>query len=1355
MKTGKEQLLNNTYEKFLDLVLGDFSLERIDEIAVQDVMGYGTTIDEKLFEIEGLQELVIRQRKQSQGAEIDIKTDRVFQKIFSNYEAALIVDEFQINMIIDGMTNFIPLRVSTVLEFVDNDWKVIHWHGSVAVESEDDTWHINEWKQKNEKLQRLVDEQTADLVNKNRELEIEAALERVRAVALSMKKAEDMIVVCRIISEQLDMLGVREIRNVQTAIINEEKSTYLNYQYFPLYHKSVVEETDYKRNPHPKVLEMVNEMKKSVDSFFVGSMSGESLQSFREYRKRDNQFPDPKLDETESVHYCFYSIGEGGLGLTTYKPLTTEALNIFKRFHNVFSLAYQRFIDIEKAMVQAREAQIEAALEKIRNRTLLMKDSSELNEAVGVFFQQFKGLDLLPAEARTYFSHVNTDKDSVEVWMTHTDGSVMSGSHITPMTKSPLLKKYYKEWKKNKEFVNTRIYAGQSLKDYMKFLSTLPHVAGDKDYQKLFESPPNQIVMTDAGFLQGFLGIMSYEPLKPEAIEILKRFSKVFEFTYTRFLDLQKAEAQAREAQIEAALERVRARSMAMHESQELREIIACVFEELQKLDFVAPACSLIFYQDDKSAEHWFAGFTEGAYPQSYTIPYIDIPYYTDLLKAWHEGSEYEEFIMEGQAKVDYAKWLLSETDFKNLPEEFVAGSGMQTPLPLYFSDAYNKYGMLEIIGNESLPMDKVNIVKRMSKVFEQTYTRFLDLKKAEAQAREAEIQLALEKVRMVALSLKKSEEMLQVAKALYEELVKLGFSNIRNAIIDISNGDDDTFTDYDYSDEMSGTITQMSYHDDPTLEGQFKKMATTTNDFFELVLEGKELEDLIAMRRKNGEAEDPRLLNTDIVTYNLYSFGNGAIGISNFGVLSEEEKIILNRFSNVFTFAYKRYNDLATAEAQAREAQIEAALERVRARTMAMQKSNELAQTAANLFEQMETLGIKPYRCNIAIVDDKNKKIKLWSTTNSGKVIPVGNNIPFNENSVFKEVYKGWKKQRTYHTIKLIGEDRVTWAKFISKYVPFEEYKPENFNKSKLMNEAAFFNNFYFRQGFFVIHTKEEMSDEDYDIVQRFANVFEQTYTRFRDLENAEYQNKIIQAENDRKTKELEEARELQLSILPKVLPELPNLSLAAYMQTATEVGGDYYDFHVAEDGTLTAVIGDATGHGMKAGTMVTITKSLFDTFAANDNIIETFDRTSKVIKGLKFRQVSMCLLMLKLKGNKLKISSAAMPPALIYRKKNQAIEEIFMKGMPLGAMNNFPYKLQETKIEKGDTILLMSDGLPELSNGNGKMYGYERTKSEFHTVGEKDPEEIVTHLKNSASKWVNGNAPDDDITFVVIRVK
>ena len=252
-----------------------------------------------------------------------------------------------------------------------------------------------------------------------------------------------------------------------------------------------------------------------------------------------------------------------------------------------------------------------------------------------------------------------------------------------------------------------------------------------------------------------------------------------------------------------------------------------------------------------------------------------------------------------------------------------------------------------------------------------------------------------------------------------------------------------------------------------------------------------------------------------------------------------------------------------------------------------------------------------------------------------------------------------------------------------------------------------------------------------------------------------AEAQAKVIRAENERKTKELEEARQLQLSMLPKELPKLPHLDIAVYMKTATEVGGDYYDFHVSMDGTMTVVIGDATGHGMKAGTIVTTAKSLFRTHAANPDILFSFEEFSRCIKEMNFGRLSMCLTMLKIKDHTLQISTAGMPPAYIFRRSTRKIEEYEFEAMPLGIMEKFPYNIKDTTLNPGDTILLLSDGLPELKKSNGEMYGYKKIRSSFENIAEQSPEKIISYLKNEGAGWVNNADPEDDITFVVIKVK
>lgn len=252
-----------------------------------------------------------------------------------------------------------------------------------------------------------------------------------------------------------------------------------------------------------------------------------------------------------------------------------------------------------------------------------------------------------------------------------------------------------------------------------------------------------------------------------------------------------------------------------------------------------------------------------------------------------------------------------------------------------------------------------------------------------------------------------------------------------------------------------------------------------------------------------------------------------------------------------------------------------------------------------------------------------------------------------------------------------------------------------------------------------------------------------------------AEAQSKLIQIDNERKTQELEEARKLQLSMLPKELPNLPNLDIAVYMQTATEVGGDYYDFRVESDGTLNAALGDATGHGMQAGTLVTIMKGIFTTEAEKNDVLSFFDKSNRALKEINLDRLMMAFAFLKIKDNRLTLANAGIPPVYIYRSKTKELEKIDNKGMPLGAMKNFPYKETKAELHTGDVIFLLSDGFPELFNERQEIFGYERVEKTFLEVADRSSEKIIEHLKESAIDWTGGNAPDDDVTFVVIKVK
>ena len=99
--------------------------------------------------------------------------------------------------------------------------------------------------------------------------------------------------------------------------------------------------------------------------------------------------------------------------------------------------------------------------------------------------------------------------------------------------------------------------------------------------------------------------------------------------------------------------------------------------------------------------------------------------------------------------------------------------------------------------------------------------------------------------------------------------------------------------------------------------------------------------------------------------------------------------------------------------------------------------------------------------------------------------------------------------------------------------------------------------------------------------------------------------------------------------------------------------------------------------------------------------------------------------------------------------------IEEILLKGMPLGAMKNFPYLLHETEMHPGDTLLLLTDGLPEQKNAQEEMFDYARVEQVFREHVAEAPDEIIARLVREGESWMGETLQEDDITLMVIRRK
>jgi hypothetical protein len=751
MEKEKRSLLDRTFQEFMNIGFGQGNLDLLDDIVARDVVGIGTAIDEKLFGINALKDLLIRQNEQSAGMEVSWKINTLDIHISLDENTAIYTNDLILYLTIDGNTIEMYMRFSVVLDYVQSRWMVVHWHGSKPepVESEKDTWGIETWKEKAETLEKQVLERTADLLEKNRELEIEAALEKVRAVAMGMKKPEDMLDVCKTISVQLQQFGVEKIRNVQIAIIDENIGQYLCFQYFTPYDKTTIEKTEYLKSPVE--YGMVRQMLASRDGHFIGNLSGKELEEFRAHRKEENHFYDPVLDEAVQLDYCFLSIGEGGLGLTLYQAIAEEFLTLFKRFHQVFSLAYQRFRDIQKALAQARDAQIEVAIERVRAQSMAMHHPDDLDMVNKELLSQLNQLQI-PGLTGVTFYLIN-ENGWVNAWDFSSPGNIGAPNSYMlqfEFAKYEMLGEPFRVLQQTDLDYYVADYTLEKLEQATNELEEINPATASVFREALVNGKLTHQWSACAKISGGILGVDLVNPPSEDTKTIVLKMAGAFNQAYTRFLDLQKAEAQAREAQIEAALEKVRSRSLAMHNSSELNEVVKVLFEKITELQVPSTAVGIqTFIEGSNDMQVFVCGDVgTGIVVNQYVLPYFDHPIVHDYLNA--HKNKLEAFVgnYSKKEKDSFYDVILKLPELNDLAAE--------VKTMVYESDFYEvtivpaEKSLIAVNDFQGNPLaeSQVNILKRFAKVFDQTYTRFLDLQKAEAQAREAQIEAALEKVR-------------------------------------------------------------------------------------------------------------------------------------------------------------------------------------------------------------------------------------------------------------------------------------------------------------------------------------------------------------------------------------------------------------------------------------------------------------------------------------------------------------------------------------------------------------------------------------------------------------------------------
>ena len=197
-----------------------------------------------------------------------------------------------------------------------------------------------------------------------------------------------------------------------------------------------------------------------------------------------------------------------------------------------------------------------------------------------------------------------------------------------------------------------------------------------------------------------------------------------------------------------------------------------------------------------------------------------------------------------------------------------------------------------------------------------------------------------------------------------------------------------------------------------------------------------------------------------------------------------------------------------------------------------------------------------------------------------------------------------------------------------------------------------------------------------------------------------------------------MEEAREFQQAMLPSEMPITDDYEMVGFQKTATEVGGDFFDFMQKEDGRWVAICGDATGHGLTSGNVVSITKTAMSSLVEEDPV-PTLDSLNKTLLNMNIGLNRMCLNIASIGKDSIRFSSAGMPPAYYYSAEKRELEEILVGALPLGSFKRAIHTEKEIAFLIIFFILIIiSFCLPFSLHSNNVMFCYYLTLVFFITL-------------------------------------
>ena len=718
--------------------------------------------------------------------------------------------------------------------------------------------------------------------------------------------------------------------------------------------------------------EWANAARKRGDWYVVLQFEGRALIQNRREKAKHRGFKGDALKAhvyrkplRETRHFVLHRHGAISFVLTDRLP--EEDLLVAKRFTDVFDYAYDRFRELKEKERQNRELAVEAALERVRGAALAMRTSDDLEEAANVMFQELQGMALPFERSGINIVDGGADPTGFEVWGWGAQGVVSSGVRL-PLDGHPVIVETVTAWRRGEDSLHLEL-SSERMQDYVRYVRD--HGFASPDW------PDGVVCHYDLMFSEHVdLYVLGTEPLNPDDVTVLGRFRDSIAFAYGRYLELAAKEAQNRELTIQNAIERVRAQAQGMQESNEIAGVVTMLNDEFVGLGYPVDNMSIMVtslakpvggelwgtLQPGRTAAERFSRSPVQFTPKKGRRP---DPTRKVMLAAWEAGEPHNVFELVGKRRIE--SFLRHAIPDGVDPDEWLKANPMLKHDRRVCHRVFHSHGWVAFWSEDRMSDDDLAVAKRFTDVFDYAYGRFRELEEKEAQNRELTIQNAIERVRAQAQGMQESHELANVAKSIYEEFQGLGYELERTNVWIREEGVSApygwVFPDVLNLDKGKQTVAEPARRGAPPETQRQIQAARKRGEWYHIhELEGKRL-----VERRRATAKRLCLKGQALKAYmqrplkevmHLVFHTHGLISYVLTERMSEEDLLVAKRFTEVFDYAYDRFQELKEKEGQNRELTIQNAIERVRAQAQGMQESNELAGVAKAIYDEFQGLG-------------------------------------------------------------------------------------------------------------------------------------------------------------------------------------------------------------------------------------------------------------------------------------------------------------------------------------------------------------------------------------------------------------